>query len=149
MRRPSVAWYFLLIAILGALSPYGAKAAEGDTWGVLTLASRHADREKPYNERNFGAGLEYEHTDDYRTILGTYRNSFYRRSVYVGGTYKVFASERGWWMGGTWLMVSGYETGKFSPIAFPAAGYEGRSFGINFGPILPAVVGLQVKFKID
>ena len=141
----------LLMLAAGAFSPVHAAAPEWKPplWATFTVGSRHHKR--GYNEHNYGFGLEAGFAPRWRAVGGWYRNSFYRRSIYYGVGYCAAHYDVA---GGhlcfdlnAW-MVSGYED-KPLPVVFPALTYERGRFGINIGPILPTIVGLQLKCKLD
>ena len=135
---------FLLAALLAvpALPAQAAPSADGD-WLVFTLASRHHKR--GYNERNWGIGAEYGLTEDWRAAAGTYRNSFSQQTFYAGAMYLPLRYGD-WRIGGAVLAATGYDQ---SPVflPFPVISYERKEWGFNLGPILPTVVGVQIKFR--
>ena len=61
-------------------------------WVTMPITSWHKEN-KDYNERNWGIGLEYKQTDSWSWVGGTYRNSFYKQSYYLGGVYAPLAFE--------------------------------------------------------
>ena len=62
-----------------------AKAAEAETELVVHTVSYHFDRSQEWNERNFGLGLRHDHGDGYSSQIGTYPNSYNRRTWYLIG----------------------------------------------------------------
>ena len=118
--------------------------AQADDWLVVTIGSRHHKR--GYNEHNWGAGIEHGINEDWRAIAGIYRNSFYRSTVYAGATYHPLRFGD-WHAGGAIFLASGYER-RPVVLPFPSVSYEQKNWGLNFGPILPTVIGVQVKFKV-
>jgi len=129
-----------LIACL--LAPIPAVAA-GDDWVVVTVGSRHHKR--GYNEHNYGIGIENGIIGNWRAVGGIYRNSYYRQTLYAGAQYQPW--QTGTWRGGvTVMLATGYEH-RPVPMAFPVISYEQKDWGLNFGPILPTVVGVQFKLR--
>ena len=55
-------------------------------WVTIPVTSWHKE-DKDYNERNWGLGLEHKQTETWSWVGGTYRNSFYKQSYYLGGVY--------------------------------------------------------------
>lgn len=132
---------FLGLVMLAIALPVPAQAA--DDWLVITIGSRHHKR--GYNERNWGIGIERKISDNWRMGAGTYRNSYYRQTLYAGVTYAPLRFGD-WHLGGTALLVTGYES-RPVVVPFPSISYEQKEWGLNFGPILPTVVGVQLKLK--
>ena len=61
-------------------------ASPSKWWVTMPLTSWHKEN-KDYNERNWGIGLEHKQTETWSWVGGTYRNSFYKQSYYLGGVY--------------------------------------------------------------
>jgi len=115
-------------------------------WLVLTAASYHENRERGYNERNLGLGLEIPVHDEVRAIGGTYRNSHDRQSWYAGGQWTPLKLG-GLSIGAAAITASGYEEDRLSLFAMPMISYEARGWGINLMPFHKSVTGLQFKAK--
>ena len=137
MTKPGA---ILLAAALCAPLP---TSAAGDDWLVFTIGSRHHKR--GYNEHNWGVGIEHGVTDNWRAVAGTYRNSFYRQTLYAGAIYLPLRVGD-WRVGAAASLVSGYVQHPVL-VAFPFISYEQKDWGLNFGPILPTVVGIQFKLR--
>lgn len=135
-------WMGVIAGVIGtlALIPTSARA---DDWLTVTVGSRHHKR--GYNEHNWGLGMEHGLTDRWRLVAGTYRNSYWRQTVYAGAAYE-FASYGKWHFGTTTMIVTGYGP-RAEPVIFPAIAYEDKHWGVNFGPVLPAVIAVQLKFR--
>jgi len=131
------------VIILGVLALWMKTGQAAEDWLVVTVGSRHD--EPGYNEKNWGIGVEHGLSRDWRALAGTYRNSYYRQTVYVGAARTLWRSGN-WLFGITGMIVTGYGD-RPEPVFFPAIAYEGRTFGVNFGPVLPSVVALQVKMR--
>lgn len=95
------AWF--AIALISAIAV--SKEACSQTSVVMTLGSRHMGGGH-YCETNPGLGLEDGGT--FRRIVGFYKNSLCRTSVYMGSTYQPlrYGPVR---LGGVVLAVTGYE----------------------------------------
>lgn len=117
-------------------------------WLVVNAASYHKDRDKGYNERNAGVGVEQPIGADARLIAGTYRNSHRRQSWYAGVQWTPLQLG-GLHLGGAAGAVTGYEPGKPSPLLTPVIAYETRTWGVNLLPFDGAVVGLQFKLRFE
>lgn len=75
---------------LTVLTAAPAYAEPGDTHLVLHGVSYHTikrPRGPEWNQVNPGIGLRYEWTDTVSLQVGTYKNSFYRQSVYAGADW--------------------------------------------------------------
>lgn len=143
----------LLLAVAALAVPLSSIAdetgitPERDTWLVVTVGSRHHKR--GYNEHNWGLGLEHGVSEYWRLVVGTYKNSFYRDTIYLGAMYTPFSFAAAGGtvrLGGAVLYASGYEP---QPVVlpFPMIAYEQKHWGLNVGPILPTVVGFQLKLR--
>ena len=139
----------LLCALLLACS---LARAEG-LWLSATTVSYHADREAGFNERNLGVGVEYELASDWRAIGGTFRNSVFRRSNYVGLHWAPLRFGN-WRLGAIGGLVSGYPGYNYGwgPLAAPVLSWESGRFGANLIALpkieeIAAVIALQVKIK--
>ena len=119
-----------------------------DPWVSVMTRSYHNDRTQGYNEKNWGLGIEQDIYKGWRFSVGTYRNSFSRRSTYIGGLYTPihFGNNSQWSFGGTLGLVSGYKGGVL-PYAAPVLTWEGKKVGVNILSIPGAVTAIQVKAK--
>ena len=80
--------------------------------------------DKPgFNGFNYGAGIEQTITDRWTVAGGWYRNSEYRGSTYGYARYSVF-KEGPWDIGIGAGLVSGYNSYKVAPMAFPEVCYS-------------------------
>jgi hypothetical protein len=126
------------------LSPALSEAQ--DTTVITSIRSYHLDREKDFNEWNYGLGVKFE-TDSLPVNLeaGIYYNSRSRPSVYITAT-KEYGNEVAGLSLGTGF-VSGYA--RFPVPMMVVSGYIS---GIRIG-FLPAPKGnsalfLQLKYDI-
>lgn len=141
--------------ILACLLLISTTAYAGDYWGTVTLASYHVNPLRDgYNEKNFGAGVEYQ-DGDLLVTAGGYRNSFNRNSAYamIGGLPINFGPFR---IGGVVGLVNGYprmNNGGIVPAAAGVIALEGEQAGVNLIIIpgikekTPLTIAVQVKVK--
>lgn len=129
------------IAAIGALA-----RAFSQTYAVTTVTAYHFDRHKGYNERNFGLGIEQRVTENWSVSAGYFKNSFYRKTVYVLGSYTP-VELLGWRVGATMGGVTGYTRG----VAPWLTGVAMRDFGPMGVNIAFSYVGvaMQLKWRID
>lgn len=143
--RPSLLLFALLAGyVLGHVWPI--IAAKSQTYAVATITSIHFDRDKNYNESNFGLGLERKVSDDWSISAGYFRNSFDRQTEYVFAGYtpvEIMGWRTGLVMGG----VTGYEDGV-SPWFTGIAMRDYGRIGVNL-VFSGAGIAIQVKYKIS
>lgn len=132
----------LTIAAVGLLAK-----AFSQVYAVSTIGSYHFDRDKPYNEKNYGLGLESVVEGDFRGHAGYYKNSFYRDTAYLMASYtpwRVLDAKVG--------PVGGFATGYLkSQPAFMfglAVVIENKDVGLNL-IVNPAAVALQLKLGLN
>jgi hypothetical protein len=94
--------------------------AASETYIQINGASVH-DR-SGFNSINYGAGIEHAVTDRWSIAGGWYRNSEYRGSAYGYARYAVYKSGS-WDIGVGAGLVSGYNSYKVMPMAFPEVCY--------------------------
>jgi len=115
--------------------------------------SRHFDRDKNYNESNFGLGLEYRTSDELSFMAGSYKNSNNRNTTYAAANWQPLALGP-FKIGAAVGLMNGYPAmnrgGNFF-AALPMATYEGKRFGVNVG-LIPSVKNVDgaviVQFKL-
>ena len=141
-----------LLLLCSLLLACSLARAEG-LWISATTRSYHADREAGFNERNWGIGAEYELAPEWRAIGGTYKNSVFRRSNYVGLHWTPLRFGN-WRLGAIGGAVSGYPGYNYGwgPLAAPVLSWESGRFGANLIALpkieeIAAVVALQIKVK--
>ena len=107
----------LLIAIIFLI----ATSASAETYIQINGVSLH---DKPgYNQFNYGAGVEQTITENWSVAGGWYRNSEYRGSAYGYARYSVYKDGH-WDLGIGAGLVTGYNTYKITPMAFPEVCYS-------------------------
>jgi len=133
--------YILIICFLLIGLTFVSKAT-AEPWIVATINSYHFDREKGYEENNWGVGVEENVTDTIKAHVGVYRNSFARHSAYVLGSYSPIKYGR-WSVG----LAIGPATGYIHSVDVIGGGVvmkEWKHVGFNI-LIHPAAIALQVK----
>jgi hypothetical protein len=138
---------------LGSDASSDAEKFPHNVWVNFGGVSYHFDRDRGFNEKNFGIGLEYEFNKDWSLAVGQYRNSIDRTSHYAAVTYTPFHAGN-FSFGAAAGTVDGYyfRNGGFIPMAMPMATYETKHFGLNALYVpkmkdISSVVGLQFKVK--
>ena len=134
-----------LLLIIGATMCSQPAPAYADDYIVITTTSYHFNREKDYNEKNFGIGAERSYENDWRGHAGVYRNSFDRTTVYALASYTPYRLGK-WQVGGAGGLGTGYNS---RPVGILVGGFairEWKTFGVNV-IVHPAAVALQAKFK--
>lgn len=127
-----------------------ASAAEGDIYIVGTLKSYHENRKHNYNENNYGIGIQYGLSEDWRLVLGEYKNSFDNKSKYYGAMWLPF--HRNAFNAGLLLVnVNGYDgdsLSKYTPVAVPVVTWEKDRFLVNVVFVPPVqkagIIAVQV-----
>lgn len=124
-----------------------------NVWINFGGVSYHFDRDRGFNEKNFGIGLEYEFNKDWSLAVGQYKNSIDRTSHYAAVAYTPFHAGN-FSFGAAAGTVDGYyfRNGGFIPMAMPMATYETKHFGVNALYVpkmkdISSVVGVQFKVK--
>jgi len=124
-----------------------------NTWLQINGASYHFDRDRGFNERNYGLGLMYRISEDKAVAVGEYKNSINKTSHYAYLDYEPLkmGPVRAGVLAGT---VDGYyfRNGGFIPMLAPTASIEGKHFGLSAFYIPPmknisSVVALQARVK--
>ena len=124
-------------------------------WINPGLYSYHFDQNKDFNSVNYGLGLEYQFSSVASLTLGTYRNSYYQTSNYIGAYWQPLAVgpfHIGVVAGG----FNGYantQNGGWFPAVLPVVSVEGELIGLNL-IIIPSIsnrvagsLSFQVKIK--
>lgn len=128
---------FLLLAVLGN--------ARADDFVAATVASYHFDRERKYNEQNFGLGWERSITDNAYVHVGFYKNSFSEDTFYALGGYAPLRAGK-WKIGAMFGAVTGYRH-SVDPMLTASAIREWKNFGVNI-LVAPAAVAVQIKWRL-
>jgi hypothetical protein len=126
--------------------PLLAAVADAQTYAVATITSWHFDRDKSYNEKNLGLGLEHRLSDDWSVSAGFFRNSFDRHTNYVFAGYTPL-EVMGWRTGVVMGAVTGYED-RPSPWLTGVATRDYGRVGINL-VFSAAGIALQLSINSD
>ena len=141
----------IVIGALAASFLLSHSKAHADTWLSATVASYHGNRDRGYNERNYGLGFEHDRSATTRWAAGFYENSHYRTTVY-GGLLWLPVQAGPFRFGVLGSVATGY-THAVTVVPLPTIAVESRHFGANIG-IVPSlhrsigVIGLQLKAKL-
>lgn len=131
-----------------ALCSEGVRADDNvpQDYAVTTITAYHFDQHRGYNERNFGVGLERDYSDTWGAGVGTFKNSYYRETVYAWAIYTPW-DVMGWRTGALVGGVTGYDQGRVSGWLTGVARRDfGRYVGVNIA-IAPTAVALQMKWR--
>lgn len=142
-----LAWSLRRIAAAGAASI--ALSGCAGTWLVVSMASYHNDRDKPYNENHDIIALEVPINEEWRLVGGRYENSKYLQS-HFGAAMWLPVCRGNWRFGGMAGAVDGYDAkdrSKLLPLATPVIAYERRHWGLEFLPFNGDVVALLLKLR--
>jgi hypothetical protein len=128
--------------------------SKNELWLNPGLISYHFDQNKDFNSLNYGFGAEYKFSSVSSITAGTYRNSYYRQSNYIGAYWQpidIGPIQIGVVAGG----FNGYpntNNGGWFPAVLPALSVEGKLLGFNLIviPTIPNRVSgsLSLQFKI-
>ena len=128
---------------------------KSELWLNPGLLSYHFDQSKNFNAVNYGIGAEYRFSSVASITAGTFRNSNYHQSNYIGAYWQPIAIgpiNIGVVAGG----FNGYSSnnnGGWFPAVLPAFTVEGRWVGLNLiviptiGDRVSGSLSFQLKFK--
>lgn len=129
---------------------------KSELWLNPGMYSYHFDRNRDFNSVNYGFGAEYQFSSVASLTAGTYRNSHFHQSNYIGAYWQPVAIgpiHIGVVAGG----FNGYSNtnhGGWFPAVLPALSLEGDLLGFNLLliPTIPNRVAgslsLQMKIKV-
>ena len=127
-----------------------------ELWLNPGFYSYHFKKDMGFNNNNFGLGGEYRYSTTHSIVAGSFHNSDWQTSHYVGWSWQPLALgpvRMGMVVGG----IDGYPkafNGGWFPAALPEASLEYKNIGANliFTPgykdKLYAALSLQLKVKI-
>jgi hypothetical protein len=132
----------VVLAFAAAIGVVSANAIERGIWFNVGALSYHPDRDKHYNERNVGFGLEYQFNARHALAAGRYKNSYFQTSnfAYYAWTPLEFPSANlgivrvpSLRIGLLAGALDGYRrnSGRMAPVALPIAMREWRHVGVN------------------
>lgn len=131
-------------------------SSKSTVWLNPGLASYHFDQSQDFNAVNYGFGGEYQFSSVASLTAGTFRNSNYQQSNYLGLYWQPIAIgpvKIGAVVGG----FNGYSSnnnGGWFPAVLPAFTIEGDWIGLNLlviptiGERVSGSLSFQVKFKV-
>ena len=114
-----------------------AGASEAETVLYAHTVSYHVNREANYNESNYGLGLRHYTTTDRYITAGTYKNSEYNQSNYVGYGWEFTP-----YLGLSAGLITGYKLHKVLPYIVPVIKY--KSISLIVAPYPEAVIHLTI-----
>jgi hypothetical protein len=129
---------------------------KSELWLNPGIVSYHFDQGKNFNAANYGFGAEYRFSSVASVTVGTFRNSNYYQSDYIGVYWQPIAIgpvNLGLVAGG----LNGYSlvnNGGWFPAVLPAFTVEGKWVGLNLiviptiGDRVSGALSFQMKFKI-
>jgi hypothetical protein len=129
---------------------------KSELWLNPGLLSYHFDESKNFNAVNYGFGGEYKFSSVASLTAGTFRNSNYQQSNYIGIYWQPIAigsMHIGVVAGGFNGYSSNNNSGWF-PAMLPALTLEGKSVGLNviliptIGDRVSGSLSFQLKFKV-
>lgn len=131
-------------------------SSKSTVWLNPGLLSYHFDQSQNFNAVNYGFGGEYQFSSVASLTAGTFRNSHYHQSNYLGMYWQPLAIgpvKMGVVAGG----FNGYSSnnnGGWFPAVLPAFTIEGDWVGLNLlviptiGDRVSGSLSFQVKFKV-
>lgn len=131
-------------------------SSRSTVWLNPGLGSYHFDQSQDFNAANYGFGGEYQFSSVASITAGTFRNSNYHQSNYIGMYWQPIAIGPvmiGFVAGG----FNGYSSnnhGGWFPAVLPAFTIEGDWIGLNLlviptiGERVSGSLSFQVKFKV-
>jgi len=129
---------------------------KSEVWLNPGLLSYHFDQSQAFNAVNYGFGGEYKFSSVASVTAGTFRNSNYHQSNYIGMYWQPIAIgpvTMGLVAGG----FNGYSSnnnGGWFPAVLPALSIEGSRVGLNLiviptiGDRVSGSLSFQLKFKV-
>ena len=129
---------------------------KSELWLNPGLASYHFDQNTNFNSLNYGIGAEYQFSSVASITAGTFRNSYYHPSTYIGAYWQPIAigPVRIGAVAGIFNGYANTNNGGWFPAAMPAFSIEGDIVGLNL-MVIPTIPGrvagslsFQLKFKV-
>ena len=153
--------HFLSLSNTSIANSYGPfevieSTSKNEVWLNPGLLSYHFDQDRGFNSVNYGIGGEYKFSSVASVTAGTFRNSDYHPSSYLGVYWQPIAIgpvNIGLVTG----FFNGYQTsnnGGWFPAILPAFTYEGKRVGVNLiviptiGDRVYGALSLQLKIKV-
>lgn len=128
-------------------------AAETDQcWLSFGGLSQHFSKQDELNQTNYGLGVEYRYAPDWYLVGGTFKNSTYQWSQYVGANWLPLEYS-GFKFGVSGQLTNNYRNlnnGGIVPLIIPMMSMQYQRFGANVYliPTLRNVTGsIAIQFK--
>jgi hypothetical protein len=128
---------------------------KSELWLNPGLLSYHFDQSKNFNAVNYGVGAEYKFSSVASLTVGTFRNSNYHQSNYIGAYWQPIAIGpiNIGVVAGSFNGYSSNNNGGWFPAVLPAFTVEGKWVGLNLiviptiGDRVSGSLSFQLKFK--
>lgn len=117
----------------------GASELKAETILYAHTFSYHVNRDANYNEYNYGLGVRHYTTNDEYITAGTYKNSEFNQSNYVG-----YGWEFNEYLGLSAGVITGYKLRSVLPYVLPVFRY--KSVSLIIAPYPEAVIHLTIDF---
>jgi hypothetical protein len=129
---------------------------KNELWLNPGLLSYHFDQDKDFNGFNYGIGGEYKFSSVASVTVGTFRNSNYDQSNYIGAYWQPVAIGRVniGFVAGAFNGYPNNNNGGWFPAILPAFTIEGKRFGLNLiiiptlGDRVSGSLSFQLKVKV-
>lgn len=147
----------LLLIPLCAGESYGpvdliTPTSKNELWINPGLYSYHFDRDSDFNSFNYGFGAEYKFLSIASVTAGTFRNSNYQQSSYLGAYWQPIriGHVQVGVVVGAFNGYSNSNNGGWFPAALPAFTIEGDLLGLNLLviPTIPNRVSGSLSFQL-
>ena len=148
-------------AVFLFILPAAPAAAEEDfrsaIWGNFGMYSLHGKEDVKLNNENYGLGIEYQFSENQSITAGTFKNSDFEQSRYLGW-YWLPLSWGPLKFGGIFGVIDGYSralNGNPFPAILPAISWQGERVGLNVYPIpgfnnnLYTALSFQLKIRLN
>lgn len=128
---------------------------KNEIWLNPGLLSYHFDQGRNYNAVNYGFGAEYKFSSVASLTAGTFRNSNYHQSNYIGAYWQPISigPVNIGVVAGSFNGYSSNNNGGWFPAVLPAFTVEGKWVGLNLiviptiGDRVSGSLSFQLKFK--
>jgi hypothetical protein len=125
---------------------------KSEIWLNPGLYSYHFDQQQNFNSINYGFGAEYRFSTVASVTAGTFRNSNYRQSNYIGMYWQPIAigPVKIGFVAGAFNGYVDTNDGGWFPAALPAFTIEGDRVGLNLMviPTIPNRVAGSLSFQL-
>lgn len=125
---------------------------KNELWINPGMYSFHYDRNTDFNSVNYGIGVEYKFSNTLSATTGTYRNSYYNQSNYLGVYWQPvsFGPVDIGVVAGGFNGYSNTNNGGWFPALLPVLTIEGKRVGLNVIviPTIPNQVAGCVSFQL-